>query len=137
MTATAMTSRTSSVLKPATGKEIWRGDNYGHGQILSPRAILSSSAKTGDIALATATPNGHQEIARIPSLTGKTWNNPSLAGGRLYVRNDREMICYDIAQGSEGGTTALRVTKSEGLTILAAAFLLANGLGCPAPGWRH
>ena len=79
--------------------------------------------------MATASPNGHQEIARLPSLTGKTWNNPTLAGGRLYLRNSREMICYNIARGSEGGVTSLRAPKPEGLTILAAAFLLMNSLG--------
>lgn len=117
-------------LEAATGKEVWRGNNYGHGQILLAQGHLVIQCETGDIALATASPNGHQEIARIPSLTGKTWNNPTLAGGRLYLRNSREMICYNIARGSEGGVTSLRAPKSEGLTILAAAFLLMNSLGC-------
>lgn len=117
-------------LEASSGKEIWRGDNYGHGQILLAQGHIVIQCENGDLALATATPDGHQEIARIPSLTGKTWNNPSLAGGRLYVRNDREMICYDIAQGSEGGSATLGVAKSEGLTTLLAAFLLMNGLGC-------
>ena len=114
----------------AAGKEVWRGDNYGHGQVLLAQGHLVIQCETGEIALATASPNGHQEIARLPSLTGKTWNNPTLAGGRLYLRNSREMICYNIARGSEGGVTSLRAPKSEGLTILAAAFLLMNSLGC-------
>ena len=116
-------------LEAATGKEVWRGNNYGHGQLLLAQGHLVIQCETGDIALATASPNGHQEIARLPSLTGKTWNNPTLAGGRLYLRNSREMICYNIARGSEGGVTSLRAPKPEGLTILAAAFLLMNSLG--------
>jgi hypothetical protein len=28
--------------------------------------------------------------------SGKTWNNPALADGKVFVRNHREMACYDL-----------------------------------------
>ena len=56
-------------------------------------------------------------------------NNPTLAGGRLYLRNDRELICYDVSQGSEAGSAATFAGRSESLPILLAAFLVMNGLG--------
>jgi outer membrane protein assembly factor BamB len=43
-----------------------------------------------------ATPERHEELARFTALDGKTWNNPALAGGKLLVRNTREMACYRI-----------------------------------------
>jgi len=43
-----------------------------------------------------ATPEGHRELARLPALKGKTWNNPVLAGDLLLVRNDQEAACYQV-----------------------------------------
>ncbi len=117
-------------LDPKTGKTLWHGDNYGHGQLLLAQGHLIIQCENGDLALVKATPEAHQQITRLPSLPGKTWNNPALAGGRLYVRNDSQMICYDISPDSAAGSVPLRAQTSEGLSILATAFLLLNGLGC-------
>jgi hypothetical protein len=29
-------------------------------------------------------------------IEGRTWNNPTLVDGRIYVRNHLEMACYDL-----------------------------------------
>ena len=54
----------------------------------------------GDLALVKATPEGHQEVARFSALSGKTWNHPALADGKLIVRNQTEMACYDVSVAS-------------------------------------
>ena len=122
-------------LKAESGDEVWRGENYGHGQILLAQGHLIIQCENGDLALVKATPASHQQIARLPSLPGKTWNNPALAGGRLYVRNDQNMICYDIGPGSEAGTITMRGSTHEAFTVLATAFFLLNGLGCIGLGF--
>ena len=122
-------------LKAISGDEVWRGENYGHGQVLLAQGHLIIQCENGDLALVKATPESHQQIARLPSLPGKTWNNPALAGGRLYVRNDQDMICYDIRPGSEAGTITMRGSTHEALTVLATVFLLLNGLGCIGLGF--
>ena len=123
-------------LKAQTGDEVWRGENYGHGQLLLAQGHLIIQCQNGDLALVKATPDSPQQIARFPSLPGKTWNHPALAGGRLYVRNSKEMICYDIRPGSEAGTvTVPSGSSNEALTVLATAFLLLNGLGCIGLGF--
>ena len=43
-----------------------------------------------------ATPERYQEVARFPAIEGKSWNHPVIAGGRLLVRNVREMAAFDI-----------------------------------------
>ena len=113
-----------------TGEEKWRGENYGHGQILLAQSHLIIQCENGDLALAKATPESHQQIARLPALAGKTWNNPALANGHLYLRNDQKMICYDIRTGSAAGSVTLNTSTGEALSVLAAAFFLLNGLGC-------
>jgi hypothetical protein len=40
------------------------------------------------------------------------------------------MICYDIRPGSKAGSVTLNTSTGEALSVLAAAFLLLNGLGC-------
>mgnify|MGYP000253497341 CR=1 FL=1 len=51
----------------------------------------------GDVVLVRATPAGHEEVARFAAIKGKTWNTPTIADGRLFVRNTTEMAAFDIA----------------------------------------
>ena len=50
----------------------------------------------GEVVLVRATQAGHEELARFDAISGKTWNVPTLAGGRLFVRNTTEMAAFDI-----------------------------------------
>ena len=124
-------------LKALTGDEVWRGENYGHGQLLLAQGHLIIQCENGELALVKATPDSEQEIARLPALPGKTWNHPALADGRLYLRNAREMICYDIRPGSEAGVPTARAHAPEGLAILLATFLLMNGVGLLGTGMAN
>jgi hypothetical protein len=81
-----------------TGKRLWKGGRYGHGQILllaDQPALLVLSEK-GEVALVAANPAGHEELGRFKAIEGKTWNHPVLAHGRLYVRNGEELACYEV-----------------------------------------
>jgi outer membrane protein assembly factor BamB len=81
-----------------TGKRKWKGGRYGHGQVLllpDQRLLLVTSEK-GEVALVRADPEKYEELARFQAIEGKTWNHPAIAQGRLYVRNDVEMACYQL-----------------------------------------
>lgn len=82
-----------------TGKRRWKGGRYGHGQVLllADQKLLLVLTETGDIALVRATPERHEELARIPGITGKTWNHPVIAHGRLFIRNDEEIACFELS----------------------------------------
>ena len=79
-----------------TGELQWKAGRYGYGQIVLASGHLIVLTEDGDLALVRATPEGHDEVARFPVLNGKTWNYPALSGGRLLVRNLREMAAFDI-----------------------------------------
>ncbi len=79
-----------------TGRLRWKGGRYGYGQVLLASGHLIVITETGDLVLVKATPERHEEVARFSALRGKTWNNPAIDGGRLLVRNTREMACYRI-----------------------------------------
>jgi hypothetical protein len=49
----------------------------------------------GELALLRADPARADVRARLPALDGTSWTPPSLAGGRLYLRNAREMIALE------------------------------------------
>jgi outer membrane protein assembly factor BamB len=81
-----------------TGKRKWRGERFGHGQLLLSDGMLIVLSERGQLALVEATPEAYRELGQFPALGAKTstWNLPALAGGRIYVRNAREMACYDL-----------------------------------------
>ncbi len=82
----------------ANGKPRWkdRAGQYGHGQMLLRDDLLLILSESGELAMVEATPDQFHELGRIPAIEGKTWNNPTLAGRRIFVRNHLEMAAYDL-----------------------------------------
>ena len=82
-----------------TGIQKWKGGRYGYWQLLLANGHLIISTEKGEVALVKATPEGHQELEKFTAIRGKTWNNPAIADGKLIVRNQTEMACYDLTMG--------------------------------------
>jgi outer membrane protein assembly factor BamB len=78
------------------GKQVWKGGRYQHGQLLLAGDLIIIQAENGDVALVRPDPKQLIELAKIPALSSKTWNNPALAGRFLLVRNDREAVCFEL-----------------------------------------
>jgi outer membrane protein assembly factor BamB len=75
----------------------WREDRFGHGQLLRCEDLLILLAENGDLVLLEATPAEQRILGRVPAIKAqRTWNTPAMANGRIYVRNDREMACFDL-----------------------------------------
>src|SRR5262249_31299872 len=84
----------------AQGKRAWKGERYGRGQVilLADQSLLLVVSESGEIVLLAAKPERPEILGRFKALKGKTWNHPVVAHGRLYVRNDEEMACYDLGK---------------------------------------
>jgi outer membrane protein assembly factor BamB len=85
----------------ANGKRKWKRGRYGFGQVLllvDQPALLVLSEK-GEAVLVEPNPEKLVELGRFQAITGKTWNHPVIAHGRLYARNDEELACYDLTGG--------------------------------------
>ena len=79
-----------------TGEQQWKGGRYGYGQILLAGDHVIVLTEDGEVVLVKATSARHEEVAKFPAISGKTWNHPVIADGRLLVRNIQEMAAFDI-----------------------------------------
>ncbi len=88
-----------------TGRQVWQderrakaGEAFGHGQILLCDDLIVVLTEYGELVLVEATPAEFKELGRIQALTKgpKTWNVPTMVGGKIYIRNEEEMACYDL-----------------------------------------
>lgn len=79
----------------ADGKKKWKTGRYNHGQILLVGSTLLVQAELGDLALVDPQPKKFVELARIPMLNNKTWNNPTVSGKYVLVRNAEEAVCLE------------------------------------------
>ncbi len=79
-----------------TGARKWKDGRYGSGQSLLVDDLILVQTEPGPVVLAEAKPDGFSELGRIPALSSKTWNHPTLAGRYLLVRNDQEAVCYEL-----------------------------------------
>jgi outer membrane protein assembly factor BamB len=83
---------------PKEGTRRWKGGRYGRGQVilLADQSLLLVLGEKGEVVLLSARPDRHEELARIQALEGVTWNHPVIAHGRLYVRNAKEIACFEL-----------------------------------------
>jgi outer membrane protein assembly factor BamB len=82
----------------ADGRRVWKNGRYGHGQmlLLAEKGLLLILSEQGEVVLVAASPEGHRELGTMAAISGKTWNHPVVAHGRLYVRNAEEMACFEL-----------------------------------------
>jgi outer membrane protein assembly factor BamB len=81
-----------------SGKRQWKAGRYGHGQVLllADQQLLLVLSETGEVVLVATDPQKLEELSRFQAIQGKTWNHPVVAHGRLYVRNDEELACFNV-----------------------------------------
>lgn len=80
-----------------TGERRWTGAQYGGQVLLLPDMdVLLVLSEKGNVVLIEATPDAHNKIAQFKALSGKTWNHPVIAHGKLYVRNSKEAACFEL-----------------------------------------
>src|SRR5262249_53425126 len=83
-----------------TGKVLWSKSPVGeyHASLLrtgDSKVLLLDDA--GNLAVLQPDVKGYRELARA-KVCGKTWAHPALAGGRLYIRDEKELLCLQLGE---------------------------------------
>jgi outer membrane protein assembly factor BamB len=82
-----------------TGRIVWRekgARSFRKGSLLIADGLLLILGEGGTLTLAVATPEGYKEKASFSLTPNKCWTVPVLAGGKLYVRTESEILCLDL-----------------------------------------
>jgi outer membrane protein assembly factor BamB len=79
-----------------TGDVLWRQRGFNRGSLMAADGKLIVLGERGDLALAKASPEGYEELGNFPLFEGKSWTVPILAGGKLFVRNEEELVCLKV-----------------------------------------
>ena len=86
---------TFKAIDAATGAERWKQRGLGHGSLILAGGNLIVFSESGTLALLEATPKEFKQLGAIRVLEGKCWTAPTLANGRLYLRNEEHLIALD------------------------------------------
>jgi outer membrane protein assembly factor BamB len=87
-----------------TGKTVWEEKSkLGKGSLVyaDGHLYLRSEGGKGTVVLIDATPRGYQEKGRFhqPDRSQEhSWPHPVIAGGKLYLRDQDVLLCYDVKQ---------------------------------------
>ena len=103
-------------LDPQTGRRLW--ETYaatGEGRWSTAFLVKHQDHfllfnEHGELILARLSPKGYEEISRMPVLeptmkAGRrmvVWSPPAFAHRCLFARNDKEIVCVDLAAPSQG-----------------------------------
>ncbi len=86
-----------------TGKVVWnqdRGPGKESAAVVAADGNLYFRYQNAVMALIEATPDGYHERGAFPlaSHNGNSWSHPVIHGGRLYLRDQDNLLCYDLRQ---------------------------------------
>ena len=81
-------------IEASTGKQVWRKTRFGKGNMIAADGKLFATTMKGELVIVRATPDGYEEIGR-GEIIGETRQAPSLANGRLFLRDGAEIVCLD------------------------------------------
>jgi outer membrane protein assembly factor BamB len=84
-----------------TGKVVWneaRGPGKESAAVIAADGNLYFRYQDGTMALIGATPDGYavHGAFKLASVDGPSWPHPAIQGGRLYLRSQDNLMCYDL-----------------------------------------
>jgi len=103
-------------LNAATGERVWetlsatttdgKPTRWGNAFIVKNGNRFFLFNEKGDLIIAHLTPKGYEEISRAHIIDpvnrdpGRyvVWSHPAFANRRVYARNDKEIVCVDLAR---------------------------------------
>jgi outer membrane protein assembly factor BamB len=87
-------------VEAATGKILWKHEKVGRyhaGLMRTGDGKVLMLDDRGDLVLVDASPKAYRELARS-KVCGATWSHPALANGKLYLRDNKELLCLQMGE---------------------------------------
>jgi outer membrane protein assembly factor BamB len=84
-----------------TGKVVWKERGVGKGSLVAADGHLYVRNEQGTVALVEAVPTGYKEKGRFRQPERSrfpAFQHPVVAGGRLYLRDDNLLFCFDLKE---------------------------------------
>ena len=87
-----------------TGKVVWnkeRGPGKESAAVIAADERLYFRYQDGTMALIDAAPAGYKErgVFKLPHVDGPSWPHPAIHDGKLYLRSQDVLMCYDLRAG--------------------------------------
>jgi outer membrane protein assembly factor BamB len=82
-------------IRALTGERVWQQLRFGKGNLIAADGKLLITTVGGEFVMAEMSTAGYTEIGR-KAVLDSTRQVPALANGRLYLRDDREILCLDV-----------------------------------------
>lgn len=108
---------TFKCLSVATGEQTWAFRGLGKGSLLAADGdLLIVVSDQGTLLLVQAAPGAYTELARFQAMEGKAWTAPTLANGRLYLRDQDEIVALEMKAPGARATSAPAASAAKGGT---------------------
>ncbi len=82
------------------GKLLWKKDGKDWGaeqQLIAADGLIYAISKPGELIMLAADPAGYKELGRVnPGIDFGLHQQPTIANGRLYLRGEKWVVCYDV-----------------------------------------
>jgi hypothetical protein len=88
-----------------SGEQVWNDRKFGKGAVgFADGMLYCLEEGSGTVALVEASPDGWKEHSRfkldpqtkIRSSQGRIWTHPVISNGKLYLRDQDLIYCYDV-----------------------------------------
>ena len=88
----------SVVLLPSMNSALETGASSVSAAVTYDDGHLYFRFDNGIMALVAATPQGYREVStfKIPNAGGSSWAHPVVVGGRMYLREQDTVWCYNV-----------------------------------------
>ena len=87
---------TLKCLSAGTGEVRWAHRGLGKGSLALAAGHLFIVGDKGTVVAAEASPQEFRQRWTVEALEGKSWTAPSIADGKLFLRNLESMACIDL-----------------------------------------
>jgi outer membrane protein assembly factor BamB len=81
-----------------TGEVVWKDRSVGKGSVAYADKRIYALSENGVVGLIEATPEAYKQISTFEIQKGSlpTWSPPVIADGKLYLRDQDNLTCFDI-----------------------------------------